>query len=270
MPDRTTPSRPASLTDRFAALPAPGPEALVQLEPGSLRDYAELAEHHYRAQRPATVTRVLRAVFPYRSAAARFRGQAAGSLVVGVLIESLPALQCVLRDQALGGRHGKIRDIRQRAALLNAELRCVSRVIVHPQFRGLGVAVALVRHALHTSTTLYTEALAAMGHVHPFFERAGMTAYQRPRHALDERLTDALRRAGFELIDLALLESVLRRIEQLPERQRVWLTQEIFDWYRRTVGRGDWRSADVRRMLSAARTRLTCAPVYYLSMRRPA
>lgn len=263
-------SSDCTLTHRFRALPAGGLEVRIHIEPGSLRDYAQLSEHHYRAQRPATVTRVLRAVFPHQSAAARFRGEAAGEQVIGVLLESLPSLQCVLRDQALRGRHGKLRDIRQRAALLNAEVRCISRVVVHPQFRGLGIAVSLVRHALATSTTLYTEALAAMGHVHPFFERAGMTAYHRPRHALDERLTDALKRANIELIDLALLESVLTRISNMPERDRLWLTQEIFDWYRRTVGRGDWRTADMRCMLEAARMRLTCAPVYYLSMRSPA
>lgn len=62
-------------------------------------------------------------------------------------------------------------------ALLNAEVRCISRVIVHPSFRGLGIGVGLVRHALDTATTPYTEAIAAMGWVHPLFEKAGMEAF---------------------------------------------------------------------------------------------
>jgi GNAT superfamily N-acetyltransferase len=47
-------------------------------------------------------------------------------------------------------------------------------VIVHPQFRGLGIASQLVRRICDECPTRYVEAIAAMGEVHPFFERAGM------------------------------------------------------------------------------------------------
>lgn len=238
-----------------------------EVECGSSKDYEALSEHHYRAHRPATVTRVFRAVHRHVSAATRFSGQGEATRTVGVLVESLPALQCVLRDVALAKRHGGIGDIRQRARLLNEEVRCISRVVVHPQFRGVGVAVALVRAALSTATTTYTEALAAMGHVNPFFERAGMRAYRRPRHELDERLATALATVGVSPVDLAQLDVTLARIGALPAERRVWLQREAMDWYRRTVGRSDWRTADLRRVLGAARQRLTCEPVYYLAMR---
>lgn len=241
-----------------------------EIESGSCRDYESLSEHHYRARRPATVTRVLRAVQTRDTAAARFSGSAATKRTIGVLVESLPALQCVLRDKALARRHGAIADIRQRARLLNAEVRCISRVVVHPQFRGVGVAVALVRAALESATTTYTEALAAMGHVNPFFERAGMTAYQRPRHELDERLATALARVGVSAVDLAMLDVVLARIDALPADSKQWLMRELRDWYRRTVGRSDYRTADLRQVLGAARGRLTCEPVYYLAMQEQA
>jgi GNAT superfamily N-acetyltransferase len=241
-----------------------------EIELGSCKDYESLSEHHYRARRPATVTRVLRAVQTRDTAAARFSGSAATKRTIGVLVESLPALQCVLRDKALARRHGAIADIRQRARLLNSEVRCISRVVVHPQFRGVGVAVALVRAALESATTTYTEALAAMGHVNPFFERAGMTAYQRPRHELDERLATALARVGVSVVDLALLDGTLARIDALPADTRLWLQRELMDWYRRTVGRSDYRTADLRQVLGAARGRLTCEPVYYLAMQEQA
>ncbi|MEO6436540.1 MAG: GNAT family N-acetyltransferase, partial [Tepidisphaeraceae bacterium] len=53
-------------------------------------------------------------------------------------------------------------------------VRAISRVIVHPQFRGLGVASGLVRRVLLDCPTRYVEATAAMGEVHPFFEKGGM------------------------------------------------------------------------------------------------
>jgi len=194
----------------------------LRLRPGSLRDYALLARHHYRGGKPAAATRVIVLEDPTPTAVERFtakpsRGSTSGSErtpgsnrtsggggggasgggeVVGVLVETLPLLGCALRQQAWGDRYTLGLTRGQRAQLLNEEIRCISRVVIDPRWRGLGLAVRLVRHALHTATTPITEARAAMGRVNPFFEKAGMTAYQRPPHQHDARLRDALRRAG--------------------------------------------------------------------------
>ncbi len=157
----------ADLLARFARLPAWPLEEQLRLSPGTLADYTALAPWHYRAGRPATIARILRLAWPQDPHAAP----------AAVLVESLPTLACHRRDQALGGRYTACPEARTRARLLYAELRCISRVIVHPQWRGLGLAVRLVRHALFTATTPYTEAFARMGWLHPFFALAGMTAY---------------------------------------------------------------------------------------------
>src|SRR5205085_372514 len=104
--------------------------------------------------------------------------------VLGVLVRSLPQLCCQLRDLATGGRYRTLRR-RDAAVVLNREVRTISRVVIDPRVRGLGLAVRLVRHALtHTSPAIhFTEALAAMGRVSPFFQHAGMTRYQRPLHS---------------------------------------------------------------------------------------
>jgi GNAT superfamily N-acetyltransferase len=240
----------------------------LQLAPGSMRDYAALAEHHYRAARPATATRVFILRHPRPTVVDRFLQRANPARVVAVLVESMPALNCRLRDYALDNRYGFWKDCRQRAAILNAELRCISRVIVHPQWRGLGLAGKLVRAALDSAPTRYTEALAAMGNVHPFFERAGMIAYRRPAHEFDQRLATALQTAGFEPVDLALLDHTATRIEALPAAKRTWLLREIDRWYRRTFGRSSKAPPDLRRQLRAARQRLSCEPVYYLHVKK--
>lgn len=257
-----------TLSERFVALPAVGIEDELQLEPGSMRDYAELSEHHYRAKRPATVTRILVLRHHRSTVSDRFIGRASQSVVVAVLLESLPALNCRLRDYALCDRYGGWRSASDRARILNAELRCISRVIVHPQWRGLGLAVRLVRSALDDPHTIFTEALAAMGKVHPFFERAGMLAYHRPPHIYDDRLVVALSHCGFDALDLATLGLLLQRVDQLPEAQRTWLLTELHRWYRRTLGRSNRHSADPAEHLRAARQRLLCEPVYFLKDNR--
>src|SRR5207302_8084626 len=78
------------------------------------------------------------------------------------------------RRRALG-LHGSLAE---ELRFINANLRTISRVIVHPQFRALGLSSRLVRCICKHCDTRYTEALAVMGRAHPFFERAGMKRYE--------------------------------------------------------------------------------------------
>jgi len=87
--------------------------------------------------------------------------------------------------------------------LLNEELECISRVVVHPMFRGCGLAVKLVRRAIAAAETPMVEALAAMGAVHPFFEKAGMTAYRLGPDTHTARLISAAEVVGLNSSDLA-------------------------------------------------------------------
>jgi ABC-type ATPase with predicted acetyltransferase domain len=68
--------------------------------------------------------------------------------------------------------------MKQRCQWINKNLRTISRVVVHPQFRGVGLGSELVRRILQECPTRYVETIAAMGKVHPFFEKAGMTRVQ--------------------------------------------------------------------------------------------
>jgi GNAT superfamily N-acetyltransferase len=154
-----------NLQKRLAALPVAWVAERVVLRAGTMADYRALARFHYRAGRPATVMRVW-TMEDCRSLDAKNPAGVRPSAIVGVLVESMPVLSCRLRDVAFGRRLS--------AREVNEQLRCISRVIVHRRWRGLGLGIALVKHALATATTSYTEALAAMGQVHPLFDRAGM------------------------------------------------------------------------------------------------
>lgn len=253
-----------TLQQRFLTRPDTPPEDGLVLARGSMADYKALKEHHYRADRPATATRVLAFRHTTRSAAARFLNEPPHQQTVAVLVESLPSLACKLRNWALNDRYGTWLTPRARATLLNREVRVISRVVVHPCWRGLGLAVELVRHALSTPTTIYTEALAAMGRVNPFFERAGMTAYHRPPHAYDTRLTDAMRSVNLAPNDLALLDQTHAKIDSLTTTQRDWFYKELYRWYRQNGGRATDHSTDPLTHLQTARKRLMLEPVYYI------
>jgi GNAT superfamily N-acetyltransferase len=105
----------------------------------------------------------------WRCDARRDEQDAARLAAVGVL--SFPSFRSLPRERTLNLRY---LSHRQRLAFTNAHVRTISRVIVHPQFRALGLASELVRQLIKSCPTRYVEASAVMARVHPFFETAGM------------------------------------------------------------------------------------------------
>lgn len=196
---------PSHIARRFqlAHRHAPPP---VHLGPGSREDYLALARLHYRTQAPATLERILKAVCQRTNE------------TVGVLVTSRPTLNATWRAIAWPGRFDT-GSKSERALRLNRELRTISRVIVDPRYRGLGLAKQLVRAYLDTPDTPCTEALAAMGTISPFFERAGMRRIEVPEHPRDQRLRQALQQHASEPIDL-LASAELQ--SQLETELRLW------------------------------------------------
>jgi len=58
---------------------------------------------------------------------------------------------------------------------LNAQMAMLSRVVLHPTYRGAGLAAAFIRASCRSCPWPWIETLTEMGHVHPFFEQAGFT-----------------------------------------------------------------------------------------------
>lgn len=181
-----------------------------RIEEGSRADALLLARHHYAAGEPATYARVLRAV--------------EGVRVVGVLVVSRPTLNASWRALAWPNA---LRGLNRRdaAAWVNSHLRTISRVIIEPRWRGVGVARALVRAYLDAPLTTHTEAVAAMAGVSPFFERAGMRRITRPPAAHEQTLRRTLRAQGvraWELLDLRTARRLCDEREDLARELRRW------------------------------------------------
>jgi hypothetical protein len=56
---------------------------------------------------------------------------------------------------------------------MNRQLAMLSRVVLHPAYRGAGLASRFVRRSCELSGIRWIETLAAMGRVNPVFEKAG-------------------------------------------------------------------------------------------------
>jgi hypothetical protein len=149
---------------------------------------------------------------------------------------------------------------------VNRELRIISRVVLAPNWRGLGLASRLVAETLHLAGTPYVEALAAMGEMHPMFQRAGMTAYPQRPAPQGERLRAALEAAGIDRAARRRGADLGRAIDALPAGPRRLVGQEVERWARSYLGAKNHRACrlDRPRVLDLAARHLDSAPAYYL------
>ncbi len=190
----------------------------LEIVRGGRGDYEELCRYHYRAERLGGYA----AVFALKG---RFR-TAARLETVGVIVYTMPVLGCELRDVATGGYFAGY-DRATRATLLNENIRCISRVVVEPRFRGLGLAVRLVRQTMPLMNVRMVEAMAVMGRVNPFFAKAGMKAYFGPVPARCVRMSEAFGAAGFEQRELVDARGVESKIERLGRSERQFIDDEM-------------------------------------------
>jgi len=146
----------------------------IRLTPGRAADYRTLERFHYLPTRPATWAAV---VCAHYHAPQADLPQPLPPRLVGVAVLSWPPALHQGRNRAFG-----LKRLRYglRIQWANQNIRTISRVVVHPQFRSIGIAHALIDWICNYCTTEYIEASARMGRAHPMFERAGFQRVDPP------------------------------------------------------------------------------------------
>src|SRR5690606_8717870 len=68
---------------------------------------------------------------------------------------------------------------------VDKQLIMLSRVVLHPTWRGAGIAAPFIRQSCHSAPWPFIETLTQLGHILPVFEAAGFqrigTTENRPR-----------------------------------------------------------------------------------------
>ncbi|MGB9842532.1 MAG: hypothetical protein ACPLKZ_07470 [Candidatus Bathyarchaeales archaeon] len=103
---------------------------------------------------------------------------------------------------------------------LNEKLSTISRVVVHPKYRTIGLGAQLVKETLPLAGTLYVEMPAVMAKYNPFAEKAGMQKIEEqppPREAL--KIAEILQKHGFNIQLLASEKYVLNKLQSLSETE---------------------------------------------------
>jgi hypothetical protein len=179
----------------------------------------------------------------------------------------MPTLNASWRRRAWPGLFNT-GDKREDARRINhpvTGVRCISRVIVDPRFRALGLATRLVRAYLDDPLTTHTEAVAAMGRLSGFFEAAGMTRFNLPLGVGHARLMDLLDQFGIEPHELATPTRTFARA-----RARIGdplLTRELRHWSRssRAAAAASRASSEPIDLFRAACRMLASGPVAFVA-----
>jgi ABC-type lipoprotein export system ATPase subunit len=141
----------------------------LRIEEGTKADWPPFARWHYRSHHLGIVRRVT---------LLRHEDEA-----VGICVFTSPPLALSQRSRFFGLRGGWSGTALR---ALNAQLVTLSRVVLHPTYRGAGLAAWFIRESCRSGPWPWVEALAQMGHVNPFFEKAGFVrvgSSQSPRRS---------------------------------------------------------------------------------------
>jgi hypothetical protein len=225
----------------------------MKIVPGCLDDYRQLAHYHYRHSRPGPFEKI----FVLRNESAGL----ARKKTIGVIVYSMPSPRLQLRSTVTDNFFGGF-DRCTQLELINRNIRCISRVIIAPRFRGLGLANRLVRQTMPKMNVPIIEAMAVMGRVNPFLEKAGMKPYASNPPERFAQLIEALSMIGIEDKDLIDPQKVQRKLTRLTCTETEFIDCEIRRFLkgygsRRNMPPGPERT---RYILS----RLTDRPVYYI------
>jgi len=165
----------------------------MQILEGSTEDWRKLAGFHYRSHKIAGP----RKIFSLKRE----------EELCGVIVYCYPPPTCFGRRLVLPKM-----SIKE----LNEKLSIISRVVVHPKYRTIGLGVKLVKETLAKAGTPYVEMPAVMAKYNPFGEKADMRKIAEqppPKEAL--AIAETLQHLGFNIQLLGSEKYVLNKLQTL-------------------------------------------------------
>jgi ABC-type lipoprotein export system ATPase subunit/GNAT superfamily N-acetyltransferase len=169
----------------------------MQVRRGKHEDWRSLSRFHYRSHHVAAPREIY----------CLWRGNE----LCGVIVYAFPPPNC-------SGRHQVLPKMSLKE--LNECLSIISRVVVHPKYRTIGLGAKLIRETLPEVKTPYVEMIAVMPKYNPFAEHAGMqkvSVSEPPTSAV--QLSTLLSDFGFDMQLLGSERYVRSKLEGLNPTQ---------------------------------------------------
>ena len=228
----------------------------LKIVEGGIADYKPLARFHYRAGKTGAVAKVYKIIdtHPMRSQI---------EPVVGVIIYAMPVINVQMRNAATGGLFCKFGRNNTAMDFINANVRTIGRVVIEPRYRSLGLAHGLIEETMPLLNVPYIEALAVMGKVNPFFQKAGMMKFEAGEPMRSVKLKQALSVVGIEEQDFVDIERTDGKLQNLKSKGKAFIEKEIAAFLA-AYGRRGRNLPDCAARTEFILSKLSDRPVYYL------
>jgi len=167
----------------------------MHVEQGATEDWRRLAGFHYRSHK---------IVGPRKIFCLKREDE-----LCGVIVYCYPPPTCFGRRLVMPKMTMKE---------LNEKLSIISRVVVHPKYRTIGLGAKLVKETLAKAGTPFVEMPAVMAKYNPFAEKAGMQKIAEqppPKEAL--KISEVLTGLGFNIQLLGSEKYVLNKLQTLSD-----------------------------------------------------
>jgi ABC-type lipoprotein export system ATPase subunit len=176
----------------------------MRVEEGTSADYKRLSVFHYRSS----------SLPPPRKIFTLKRGEE----LCGVIVYSYPPPTIFGRSKVWKGNLSQ----------LQKEVSTITRVIIHPKYRTIGLGTKIVKETLPLASTPHVETLAVMAKYNPFFEKAGMqkVAESKPNAHLLEAI-EKLNALGFKPHMLQSQKHNMEKIKIVGKRKIVNILTEL-------------------------------------------
>lgn len=230
----------------------------LEIVAADISAYNWLSDYHYREHRLGPFEKI----FAIKSRYPRRPGYFSDYL--GVIVYGMPPINSQLRNIATDGKYCTGGDMSARLKKVNRDFRCISRVIIEPRVRGLGLASWLVRQTLPQIDVKYVESFATMGEVNPFFEKAGMKKFTAPLSKRCVQIAAALSAVGIEGDMLLDADTVYQQMQKLDSQARAFVNYQMNKFlacYKLGVEAENNELVRIKYVLA----RMSSRPVYYIS-----
>jgi len=168
------------------------------IEKGTRADYKQLAHFHYRDSR----------LFAHHKIFTMKRNDE----TVGAIVYASPPLAVTGRRKALG-KNLTIQEI-------NRDIIRISRVVIHPKYRTIGLGAKIVTETLPLAGKPYVETIAVMAKYNPFFEKAGMTkiAETTPNPQI-LKIVEQLKALNFDPVFLTSERTNMNKLQNMTKKE---------------------------------------------------
>jgi len=153
----------------------------IKVDIGDKKDYKKLSKFHYRQAGLGAVKNIYKMIFHED--------------VIGVIVITYPHLALKGRNIYTDKKYSKMST--ENCKKINEEFECIARIILHPQYRGLGLAYYFLEEYFKLSSSKYIETVAVMANYTPFFEKAGMTKVETEQDNKRSAMIQDLEQYGF-------------------------------------------------------------------------